>query len=102
MPELQERARAPENLKNIFYSDARRARLTEETMEPYGDSNKSNSTRESRTKRELNEWRASEKPASGAPVHKEIKQPKPQKPKSDEPKLDEKTAAQVQTDEQSE
>lgn len=71
-------------------------------MEPYGDSNKSNSTRESRTKRELNEWRASEKPASGAPVHKEIKQPKPQKPKSDEPKPDEKTAAQVQTDGQSE
>ena len=71
-------------------------------MEPYGDSNKSNSTRESRTKRELNEWRASEKPASGAPVHKEIKQPKPQKPKSDEPKPDEKTAAQVQTDEQPE
>ena len=54
-------------------------------MEPYGDSNRLTDTREDRTKRELDIWRSGEKPASGAPVYKELQQPMPQKKQENKP-----------------
>lgn len=50
-------------------------------MKPYGDEDTRADERSQRTARELDRWRAGEKPASGAPVHIEPRAAKPARPK---------------------